>query len=120
MENIIFIEFLEGELNKLSRKKDINHTLMLVKSTDNSFCWKNTYGESLSTDTPFWIASITKMFISSIVLLLMEEGKLTLNDQIIRYLPEKLIKDVHVINGIDYFDQLTIHHLLKHASGIPD
>ncbi len=34
--------------------------------------------------------------------------------------PEDLLKGVHIINGVDYFDRLTIRHLLSHSSGIPD
>ena len=54
------------------------------------------------------------------ILKLHETGMLSIDDLVIDYLPEHLLKGVHVINGVDYYDRLTIRHLLSHSSGIPD
>lgn len=62
-------------------------------------------------DTLFGIASGTKTFTALGILKLVEEGKLNLDDQAFKYIPE----------GFDTYDSsITIKHLLTHTSGIPD
>ena len=63
---------------------------------------------SMQLDNVFEIGSMTKQFTAIGVLMLMEEGKLSLQDEITTYIP-------------DYPTQghtITIHHLLTHTSGI--
>lgn len=62
----------------------------------------------METNNVFEIGSMTKQFTAVSILMLMEEGKLQLNDEITKYIP-------------DYPTQgnlITIHHLLNHTSGI--
>lgn len=63
----------------------------------------------LDASSPFAIASITKTFTTAIVLQLIEEGRLTLETEVAQLLPE-----LSLPGGI------TIEHLLRHRSGIPD
>jgi D-alanyl-D-alanine carboxypeptidase len=60
--------------------------------------------------TRYRIASITKLFTSVLILQLRDEGKLDLNGSIKRYLPD--------YSG-EGADEITIHHLLNHTSGLP-
>jgi len=62
-------------------------------------------------DTKFRIGSLTKQFTSMLVMQQVEEGKLDLNKPISTYLP-----DYPKPNG----NNITIHHLLTHSSGIPN
>ena len=62
------------------------------------------------TDTKFRIASITKQFTATLVLQLVEQGKLELDKPISAYLPSYKGPAADVV---------TIHHLLTHSSGIP-
>lgn len=62
----------------------------------------------METDMVFEIASITKQFTAVSILMLMEQGKLNLDDDI-----TKFIKD-YPTNG----HHISIHHLLTHTSGI--
>lgn len=59
--------------------------------------------------TKYKIGSYTKQFTAASILKLCEDGKLELDDNIIKYVPEYI-----------YSDGITIHHLLSHTSGIPD
>ncbi|MCB0371956.1 MAG: beta-lactamase family protein [Muricauda sp.] len=62
----------------------------------------------MQQDNVFEIGSMTKQFTAIGILMLMEEGKLSLQDEITTYIP-------------DYPTQghtITIHHLLTHTSGI--
>ena len=56
----------------------------------------------------FEIGSITKQFTAVSILMLMEQGKLKLNDPITKFIPE------YPMHGYT----ITIHHLLTHTSGI--
>ncbi|MCT8139941.1 beta-lactamase family protein [Anaerobacillus sp. CMMVII] len=117
---------LQGLLDQLMGMKGVRHAIMAVESRDGSFSWSGAKGIAqpdgtpMAIDTPFWIASITKLYIASSILKLHETNKLSIDDLVINYLPGDLLKGVHVISGVDYYDQLTIKHLMSHSSGIPD
>src|SRR4051794_33945 len=64
------------------------------------------------TDTTlFQVASITKTFVSTGILMLAEEGKLSLDDPVAKHLP-----DLAARTGLDA-DAITIEHLLSHQAG---
>lgn len=59
-------------------------------------------------ETVFQIGSVSKQLISAGILLLMQDGKLNLDDKISKYLE----------GTPDTWKEITIHHLLTHTSGI--
>jgi CubicO group peptidase (beta-lactamase class C family) len=61
-------------------------------------------------DTKFRLGSITKQFTATLILQLVEQGKIKLDGKLIDYLP-------YYRN--DTGSKVTIHHLLSHTSGIP-
>lgn len=63
----------------------------------------------MNTKNVFQLGSMTKQFTAIAILILQEQGKLTLQDQLTKYLPD-------YPNG----NQITIHHLLTHTAGIKD
>ncbi|GAB3662222.1 serine hydrolase domain-containing protein [Glycomyces tarimensis] len=74
----------------------------------------------LSPDTPFFIASITKRFIITLVLQAHERGEIDLGSPIGGYLPTETITGLHVLGGIDRTSAITVRHLASHTSGLPD
>ncbi len=64
----------------------------------------------LTTDSIFDAASIRKQFVAAAVLLLVEEGRLSLSDDVRKYITE-----LH-----DYGQKITLDHLLAHTSGLRD
>ena len=62
----------------------------------------------MQVDNVFWIASIGKEFTAVAILQLMEHGKLSLQDEITKYIPD------YPTQG----NKITIEHLLTHTSGI--
>jgi CubicO group peptidase (beta-lactamase class C family) len=62
----------------------------------------------MKTDHVFEIGSMTKQFTAISILMLLEKGKLNLNDEITKYIPD------YPTHG----HKITIHHLLTHTSGI--
>ena len=61
-------------------------------------------------DTKFRLGSITKQFTATLILQLVEQGKIKLDGHITDYLPDY---------RKDTGDKVTIHNLLTHTSGIP-
>lgn len=61
-----------------------------------------------TSQTRFDLASVSKTFVASLVLILQEKGKLNLHDPICEYLSE----------CPEAWREVTIHHLLTHTSGI--
>jgi CubicO group peptidase (beta-lactamase class C family) len=59
--------------------------------------------------TRFHVASISKSFTAAAIILLEQRGKLSTSDPLNKFIPD-------YPNG----DQITIHHLLVHSSGIPN
>ena len=68
------------------------------------------YDVAIAPDSIFHVASISKQFTAFSIALLASEGKLGLDDEIRRYLPELP----------DYRQRITIRHLLTHTSGLRD
>ena len=70
--------------------------------------------DSIKADfnTFFHIASVSKPFTAAAVVKLVEQGKLNLDDFIVKHIPEFEMKDSR-------FKQITIKQILTHTSGIP-
>lgn len=112
-------------LDALVLKKPIQQVIMAVESGDGSLRWSGTAGKAaegavLNSDTPFFIASIDKLYNAVLVMMLAEQGQLNLDDPITAYLPASLARGLHVLNGEDRSGRLTIRHLLSHTSGLAE
>ncbi|NTS41411.1 serine hydrolase [Flavisolibacter sp. BT320] len=64
----------------------------------------------LTTNSVLDAGSVVKQFVAAAVLLLVEEGRLSLTEDIRKYIPELP----------DYGEKITLDHLLTHTSGIRD
>ena len=60
-------------------------------------------------DAPYQIASVSKQFTGAALLLLEDQGKLSLDDKVSQYIP-----------GISDGDKITLRQLLNHTSGLQD
>ena len=60
-------------------------------------------------ETPFAIGSVTKQFTCACILLLAEEGKLSIDDKVVKYEPK-----------LTRAGDITLHDLMTHLSGYPD
>jgi len=68
------------------------------------------YGIPISPSTVFHIASVSKQFTVFAILLLEKEGKLSIDDDIRKYIPEVP----------DFGKKITLRHLASHTSGLRD
>jgi len=117
---------LQELLHQLAAPQSIHHAVIAVEKGDGSFRWSGAVGDAhpdstpMRVDTPIWIASVTKLYIASSILKLVERGLLRLDAPMSTYLPQALIGGLHRLGGVDYTEQITIHHLLGHLTGLPD
>jgi CubicO group peptidase (beta-lactamase class C family) len=70
--------------------------------------------EPMKSDAMFWIASMSKPVMGTLIMMLQDEGKLNFDDPVAKYLPE--FKELKTADGKPA--ELTIRHLLTHTSGM--
>jgi len=73
-------------------------------------CAELEYNIPITPSTVFHIASVSKQFTCFSILLLEKEGKLSINDDIRKYIPEVP----------DFGKVITLNHLMHHMSGLRD
>jgi D-alanyl-D-alanine carboxypeptidase len=107
--------------------KQIKNCVLSVKKGDGSFTWSGAAGIAsqdsqtpMTKDTPIYLASVTKLYTAVAIMRLSEQGALALDDPMAKYLPDDLIRGIHVYQGHDYSHEITIAQLLSHTSGIAD
>jgi len=105
----------------------VRNCVLSVVAGDGSLVWSGAAGIArqnphgpMTSDTPIYIASVTKLYTGTVVMLLVERGVLSLDDPMAKYLPSELINGIHIYNGKDYSAQVTVRELLSHSSGIAD
>lgn len=80
--------------------------------------------QPISEDNVFWIASMTKMFTGASIMMLVDEGKVSLDDPVTKFIPQ-LSKwmvveekdDAHILLKPPV-RPVTIRHVLSHTSGL--
>jgi CubicO group peptidase (beta-lactamase class C family) len=69
--------------------------------------------EPITSRSLFHMASITKLFVGTSIMQLVEQGKIDLDAPIVKYLPYFRMKD-------DRYKAITVRQMLSHVSGMPD
>ncbi|WP_208612572.1 serine hydrolase domain-containing protein [Xenorhabdus vietnamensis] len=106
------------ELNNLLTPFDKNAPgVVYMAKYDNGLTYQGSIGlaclescKPLSIDSVFNIASVSKQFTAFAILLLENDGHLSLDDSIIKYLPDL---------G-NYAEHVTLRHLIYHTGGLVD
>lgn len=106
-------------LNDIIKNKYVFSMVLRVESGDGSFTWEGARGE-MKPNNKYFIASVTKLYVTAVVMSLIEENKINFDDKIAKYLPNYYIENLHVLKGVDYSGEITIKHLISNTSGIPD
>lgn len=104
----------------VAKSKGVEFGLLLLHSDNLDIHWNLSSGEGVVDDSRFHIASIGKIFSSTLIGQLVDEGTLTYTTHISSLLPDSLLDDLFVFKGQDYRDEIQIHHLLNHSSGVAD
>ena len=105
----------EGIFDSYSQTKQFSGTALVV--TGGRTVFEKNYGSAVqewqipvSADTKFRIGSMTKQFTAALILLLEEDGRLSLSDSVAKY----------VTDAPPSWKQITLANLLGQTSGIPE
>jgi CubicO group peptidase (beta-lactamase class C family) len=74
---------------------------------------KHGRSDTVTARTVFHMASVTKPFVATAVLQLVESGKVELDAPVVRYLPFFKLKDPR-------YQAITVRQVLNHTAGLPD
>jgi len=117
---------LEACFARLAAHSGVHHALFAVRSGAGALDWRAARGDArpggaaLTTDTPYFVASIDKLVTATALFVLEERGALDLGGRVGEYLDPTLVHGLHVLRGVDRSDELTLRHLVSHTSGLAD
>lgn len=117
---------LQAIVDRQAARGGIAHVVAGVASVDGTFQWSGAAGEarpdgaSMRPDTPWFVASVTKLVIATTILQLAEERRVDLDAPITAYLPSRVTDGLHRIGDVDHTPRVTVRHLLSHTSGLSD
>jgi len=102
---------IDEVMKELHRTRGFNGNVLVAKKGkivyENAIGWADyLHRDSLKLGSQFELASVTKTMTSTAILMLMERGKLTLNDDVKKFFPDFP------------YDGVTIRLLLTHRSGM--
>ena len=103
---------------KAVTKKDINGAVFYLSSDSRNIDFISASG-NMKEGSQYYIASINKLFISSLILKLFSENILDLSDKISKYLSKEIIRGLHLYKGREYSHEISILHLISQTSGLP-
>ncbi len=108
-------ERIDGVFQKWNRTDSPGCALGVYK--DGQIVYKHGYGMAnlnddvtITPETVFHVASMSKQFVAASIVLLAQQGKLSLDDDVHKYIPELP----------DFGQRITINHLIHHTSGLRD
>jgi D-alanyl-D-alanine carboxypeptidase len=118
------VDQLQRALDGLVNRKGVAHAILVVESTDGSFRWQGAAGDadgrgrSMTTATPYRLASVTKTYAAAVALRLHERGELELDEPLTAYLPDSITAGLHTRDDSDHSHEITVRHLLANTSGL--
>jgi len=108
------VEKFDKILTDLQKNGEFNGNILIAHK--GNIIFEKSYGFAelstqrlLDTKSIFELASVSKQFTAMAIYLLSKQGKLNLNDNISKFIPE-----------LSFYDNLTISNLVHHTSGLPD
>ena len=97
----------------------VHEAILFIESTNSDFSYQTSYGKK-DLSSPLLMASITKLFTTTCILALSEQGRLSLDDRLTKYFDTSILTGLHVYDRKEYSFDLTISDLLFQVSGLPD
>ena len=112
-------QIIQKKFDSATASSQIHEACLLAENSKGDFSESFSYGGH-NTSSPMLAASVTKLFTTTCILKLCEQGRLSLEDTVSRYFSRDLLSGLHVFKGHDYSFDLTISDLLFQTSGLPD
>ena len=111
----------KGEIDRLmatlQQRGQFNGAILVAKQ--GTILYKKGFGKAnyhtevdFTPGTPSNIGSVTKQFTAMAIMILAQNGKLTYDDSVSKYIPQ--------FSRSTHLGQITLRQLLTHTSGIPD
>ena len=110
MQTFVDDHQLSGAVSLIANRNEILHLGAVGSSNLET-------QRDMQTDDLFWIASLTKPFTATAVMILSEEGTLSIDDPVAKHLPDFAEMTVGEERRPTK-TELTIRHLLTHTSGV--
>ena len=105
--------------NKVLNEKNSFGASLRIENGQDELIFNNA-GGNINLESQYYIASTTKLFTTAIIYKLMDEGKVSLDDNLLIFFNREIVKGLNIYNGQDFSDSITVKQLLSHTSGIPD
>jgi len=103
---------LDSVFTRFNKRYDFHGSVIVAKK--GKVIFKNQYGYAdfrqktkLDENSIFQLASVSKQFTATAIMILKERGQLNLDDEVTKFYPEFP------------YEKVTIRHLLNHTSGLP-
>lgn len=109
-------KLLAQQIDSVFSKTKFNGSISVVRDGEKLYEKENGFEDfktkaKLDSNSVFAIGSVSKQFTAVMILLLEDQGKLSTNDKVSKFLPEFQNRQ---------FENITVHQLLNHTSGISD
>ena len=101
------------------QSKKIYESVVLIEKGTGETVFSKAYGEK-DIDSPIIAASITKMFTATCIFILIQQGYMTLNDNLLNFYEPAYLSGLHFYRGKDFSYDLKVSDLLYQTSGLAD
>ncbi len=109
MKEMIEAKEIPGAVTLVATRERVTHLEAIGKAGPGT-------AKPMRKDSIFWIASMTKVLTGTAIMMLQDEGKLNVDDQVSKYIPA--LGDLKTPSGRPA--RLTLRHLMTHTSGMPE
>ncbi|WP_301099185.1 serine hydrolase domain-containing protein [Otariodibacter sp.] len=104
--------------NFVQKNKLPKAIIRIQKRNDDDFIQLST--DNMTEYTPFVLASVTKLWITTLTLQLIDQKKLDYRDIVANFFSKEKLSGLHHYAGEDYTQSITIEDLLFQRSGLPN
>ena len=101
MPGIITDKFLSQVTEGMTRNRNVYGAALCVENEDKTISWAGASG-NINENDRYFIASVTKLCVSMLLLHLRAENRLNLDYRIGKFLPGEMLRGLHVMRGVDY------------------
>ncbi len=127
--NVVEVEKLLSLCIKPSGSNPVYNCMLAFTKEDEGVHYSNAiglageFGKAIAANDSFRIGSITKLFTTTIILQLKEEGHLNLENCYFDLIDKEtceILSGLHLFEAVDYSRNISVLHLLQHESGLRD